>query len=73
MAKCMHESNTFPGMRVNLGKICVAVSILKALFPPKFRIAATDMQLKLVMTILWYILILNMLHYVDNYAIRYTA
>jgi hypothetical protein len=34
MAKCMHESNTFLNMRVNLGKICVAVSILKALFPP---------------------------------------
>jgi hypothetical protein len=29
MAKCMHESNTFPCMRVNLGKICVAVSIFK--------------------------------------------
>jgi hypothetical protein len=34
MAKCMHESNTFPDMRVNLGKICMAVSILKALFSP---------------------------------------
>jgi hypothetical protein len=34
MAKCMHESNTFPCMRVNLGKICVAVSILNALFSP---------------------------------------
>jgi hypothetical protein len=33
MAKYMHESNTFPYMRVNLGKICVAVSILNALFP----------------------------------------
>jgi hypothetical protein len=32
MAKCMNESNTFPRMRVNLGKICVAVSILNALF-----------------------------------------
>jgi hypothetical protein len=27
--ECMHESNTFPCMRVNLGKICVAVSIFK--------------------------------------------
>jgi hypothetical protein len=34
MAKCMHELNTFPCMRVNLGKICVAVFILNALFPP---------------------------------------
>jgi hypothetical protein len=33
MAKCMHESNTFPCMRVNLEKICVAVFILNALFP----------------------------------------
>jgi hypothetical protein len=30
----MHESNTVPCMRVNLGNICVAVSILNALFPP---------------------------------------
>jgi hypothetical protein len=28
----MHESNTFPCMRVNLGKICATVSILNALF-----------------------------------------
>jgi hypothetical protein len=34
MAKYMHELNTFPYMRVNLGKICVTVSILNALFPP---------------------------------------
>jgi hypothetical protein len=27
--ECMHESNTFPCMRVNLGKICVTVSIFK--------------------------------------------
>jgi hypothetical protein len=30
----MHESNTFPCMRVNLEKICVTVSILNALFSP---------------------------------------
>jgi hypothetical protein len=30
----MHELNTFSCMRVNLGKICVAVSILNVLFPP---------------------------------------
>jgi hypothetical protein len=29
MVKCMHWSNTFPCMRVNLGKICVVVSIFK--------------------------------------------
>jgi hypothetical protein len=33
MAKYMHESNTFPCMHANLGKICVTVSILNALFP----------------------------------------
>jgi hypothetical protein len=27
--ECMHESNTFPCMHVNLGKICVMVSIFK--------------------------------------------
>jgi hypothetical protein len=34
MVKCKHESNTFSCVHVNLGKICVAVSILNALFPP---------------------------------------
>jgi hypothetical protein len=34
MAKCMHESNKFPCMHVNLGKICMTVFILNALFPP---------------------------------------
>jgi hypothetical protein len=27
--ECMHESNTSPYMRINLGKICVTVSIFK--------------------------------------------
>jgi hypothetical protein len=27
--ECMHESNMFPCMRVNLGNICVTVSIFK--------------------------------------------
>jgi hypothetical protein len=44
--KCMHESNTIQCMRINLGKICAAVSVLKILyFLHKFRIAATAMQL----------------------------
>jgi hypothetical protein len=30
----MHKSNMSPCMRVNLGKICVEVSILNALFSP---------------------------------------
>jgi hypothetical protein len=44
--ECMHESNTIQCMRINLGKICVAVSVFKILyFLHKFRIAATAMQL----------------------------
>jgi hypothetical protein len=44
--ECMHESNTIQCMRINLGKICAAVSVFKILyFLHKFRIAATAMQL----------------------------
>jgi hypothetical protein len=41
---CMSQTRS---LRVNLGKICVAVSILNAMlyFLLKFRIAATAMQL----------------------------
>ena len=72
--ECVYESNTFPYMHVNLGKWWVTVSIFKycisciniGSLQQSYSYSRQDSSL-------WYIVILNMLHDVDIYAIRYTA